>query len=560
MIYHMDLFIESEFPKLDVIDYHKIFKEKICYFYFNLIRKLKESLVTELQNQLTDTLILLKTCIASNKEYTPYLLLFYKMLCQTRDISGGKGEQQISYMFLMVFYDIYPILAIYALYRFVQPIDGNERPYGSWRDIKYLCEFISIHSLRGKKHGLIGVCINLINKQLEIDLKTWNFSKSISKKHISNVAKWIPREHKRFDWLYELLVIEWEKKNNSYLFNTLNHTKSLSKAKQSYRKKVSLLNNALNTTEIKLCSQKWDEIIPNEVAWHTLMKQPKLIYNCDSDNYKLCSDLIRKRITGEAIFSGNSDFSNFFPISFLIKEAIGLIGSPKTDKIIIINKIWARYTKTISRVGFDNILPILDSSFLMQATNSEPYYQAIGIAILVAERTNLGKRILVVDYQSTWVNLEGIDNFISMVERIFHSVASKTNTIFNFQSALVLLIYSFLQSKSTKRFIKNLSLLLLSDFNHNFNVESCKIFLNSYCYNSPQFIFWNFATNNCVQCFNDENIILISGFGNNIVNTLGNLVNKIEDKNHNSDYQNVCFLLNNKRYNVLENYFYSLMK
>ena len=98
------------------------------------------------------------------------------MIGHTRDYFLGKGEHQMSYFLLWVWYDHYPHLVEDAIRLFVFDIDDDSAGYGSWRDIKYLCEFLKIHSVQGEEHRLIYFCISLLNKQLDKDVHTWKFS------------------------------------------------------------------------------------------------------------------------------------------------------------------------------------------------------------------------------------------------------------------------------------------------------------------------------------------------------------------------------------------------
>jgi hypothetical protein len=206
---NFDIDDENHFPILKTFDFHRFFKDQLVFFYFNLFKKFDTKNVLELSKKLSDVLQLLKNNLEKDPVFIEYLVLFYRMIGHTRDIYFGKGEHDISYMFLMVFYDNFPVLAIYAMHRFVQPDDNLNIPYGSWRDIKYLCDYIRKNSPKKENHGLIQYCIELMNSQLKKDYETWRFSiHARSRNHISNVSKWIPREHKKFHWLFNMLVLD----------------------------------------------------------------------------------------------------------------------------------------------------------------------------------------------------------------------------------------------------------------------------------------------------------------------------------------------------------------
>jgi hypothetical protein len=549
-----------EFPNLVVPDYHILFKEKICYFYFNLFRKHSKH-VLELSKQLSDVLGLLKKCIQkSQDEYLPYLTLFYRMLGQTRDILYGKGEHDISYMMLLQFYEVYPTLAIYALYRFVKPTNSIDVPYGSWRDIKYLCSYIREHSKKADKHELIQICIELMNSQLEKDFETWQFSiHARSQKHISNVAKWIPREHKQFDWLYSMLSLHWAKLHNPVIFETLTKPDSIIKAnlktKRMYRKRISFLNKALDTTEIKQCSQKIDDIEPKRVAWHTLMKQPKLVFGSD----EIHSTFSQKMRDYMMFPSKNGEhYSNYYPIAFFVKTALTLIGSPNDEKKIendLLNSLWSKFSNTFSKEGFSNVLPILDASFFSQAMDSDAYYFGIGYAFLIAERSNFEKRILVVDYQATWINIEESSGFVSIIENIHNTLVSRTNTVFNIENAMQMVVYSLIQSKSTRRFIENINIVIFSDFKFASSIYTLKNIFIDQGILSPNIIYWNLSKYELIEpCYNvNDNIVLVSGISNGAFSALRKILKNLK-LGKKGIFENVSAILNDSRYDVLGSY------
>jgi hypothetical protein len=564
---NFDIDDENLFPILKTFDFHRFFKDQLVFFYFNLFKK-NTLIISELSKKLSDVLHLLKNNLEKDPVFMEYLILFYRMIGHTRDIYFGKGEHDISYMFLMVFYDIFPVLAIYAMHRFVQPNDNLNIPYGSWRDIKYLCDYIRKNSPKKENHGLIQYCIDLMNSQFKKDYETWRFSVyARSRSHISNVSKWIPREHKKFHWLFNMLVLDWIKNNKPFLlnnnmsFNETSYSKAILKAKRLYRRKVSMLNKAMDTTEIKQCSQNWDEIDPKNIPCYTLMKQRSLIFG-KSEKYQLCSKKIREHFDNDKNCSQyhgyvNKYLTNSYPVAFFVKEAYRLLKSCHIDNDSqkdLLNKQWKMFSKTICINGVDNVLPIIDGSFYMQSNDSESFYSAIGYSILIAERSSFGKRILMVDYQSTWIVLESETNFIDIIENIQNSIISRTNTLVNINNAMDLIVYSLLQSKSTNRFIKNMKLVFFSDF-HDVNMDSFKKPFLKYGVSLPIFVFWNLSKQEIIEPING--VYVLSGISNGLLYVLCDLMKfmKTSKKKHDVDtYDNVRFILNNKRYDSLENY------
>ena len=539
---------DDEFPELTTIDLDSYFKEQIAYFYVNLTRKDFIEDVLELSKKLDVVLRFLKQQIRHNSSFVKYLELFYKMLAQTRDISNGKGEHCISYMMILAFYEVFPSLAIYAVHRFCKPI-GDIDALGSWRDIKYLCEHIRLYSNKRENHELINICIQLMNSQLKTDLESWKFSINAgSRNHISNVAKWIPREKKKFDWLFNRLVINWIKTNKSYMFSNTDDSwiAAISKAKRIYRKKVAFLNKILDTTEIKLCSQNKNEIDPKNIYCYTSMKNRALLAS-GSD--------------GPVINSRH----NHYPIAFFIKEAIRLTNKiaycsecGRDREIETLNKQWEWFSKSIPNYEFENILPILDISENMQKNDAYAFYSAIGYAIIIAERSSWGKRILAVDHKPIWINLESNIPFVDTVENISNIIKSNSNTNSNMETAMELLILSFIETKSTPRFIKNITLVLLSN---NVNALSqCKDAFINYGYNLPRFIIWNIEKYNIRELPYDINdkCCVFSGMSNGVLKSLSALLWHIKTKNM-SLFENISFILNNPKYDIFGDYLKELI-
>ena len=610
---HSTITYNTDFPAMRSVDLHTYFQEQIVYFFFNLTKKEKTTKIDELSNQLFMVLQLLKKEISNNEnkslgnDWLRYLELFYRMIGQTRDIFGGKGEHAISYMLILTFYDIFPSLAIYALHRFVLPIpsgfsknidDKYNVTYGSWRDMKYFCEYARNNSPRGEEHELIYICIKLMNTQLKKDVESWKFSiHARSREHISNVAKWIPRENTQFHWLYEKMVIHWTNTHFPYILeNSANsYDSALLKCKRMYRKTISSLNKALDTTEIKQCSRNISEIKPTHVSTYTMMKQKRLIFGDENDDdYNECAQHFKthfdKLFTSPAVSSGHG--SLFFTVSYFVKEAIRLSAvfneinkvenSNKTyvcHQMDVLNNLWYRFSMSIKNINLENMIPALNVSHSIQKTDAESYYNAIGIAILIAERSSFGKRILAIDQQYTWISLE-IDNFISNVENIVNSSKSMQNTTFHLNNAMNFFMFSIKQTNMSDAFIKNMSVIILTDFAESNSTNYSTVPSISFDPDStdadfyPNIVLWNLSKNNNIDLpcsIHNNNVLLLSGFSNCLHSYFSSLKyfnkNRLQTYWNSSDppistnsYQFIVHILENPRYHLLSNYLYRIIQ
>jgi len=230
-------------------------KYRILLFTFQLSRKTsirtqnpsKKGTFLWLENQLNDLLFFLKgyLFISDDSEevykYLHLLSFLYKLIAYTRDIYDGKGERDLTYLMLTVWYKHFPKLAIYAFEQMVTVT------FGSWKDAKYLCQFIKQNTnllSEQKKENLLQHIIHAMNTQLHMDILLPNLN-------ISLVAKWIPREKSKFGWLFKFLVKDWDERfENKY--QKPNYKK--------YRKMLTSLNKKLDTTQIKQCERNSNEI------------------------------------------------------------------------------------------------------------------------------------------------------------------------------------------------------------------------------------------------------------------------------------------------------------
>ena len=118
-------------------------RERILQFSFQLTRTTPD-IIEHLANNLRDILRVLKADSTNivEAERQEFIIILSKMTAQPRDIIAGKGEYALSYMMILVWYEFFPEIATFLLNSFVLPLENNPDPFGSWKDIKYLCTVI----------------------------------------------------------------------------------------------------------------------------------------------------------------------------------------------------------------------------------------------------------------------------------------------------------------------------------------------------------------------------------------------------------------------------------
>jgi len=327
--------------------YHSFFQRELVYLYFQCFRRSKREDIEALAKRFGNVLSFLKLKLkiktkTSFDEWLPYLNYFYTLIAHVR---CEKGEHDLTYMMLFVLYEYFPSLTL----QFVHFLIGTNRvQLGCWRDVKYLCDYF-YKICKSFDHPVIQVCVSLLNKQLSTDLDRRNreytplnnsirtadeFSTKLQvtdlniapqkvadsnlHRYISNVAKWIPREHKKFDWLFTELVLHWF----STYEDSIHVLTPFSLKKKIYRKNVSLLNSMLDTPQIKLCARQTGDIVPKRVSKLTYEKQPCLLYDNTATPRTTdeCNTYCREYLTAQYI---DADFGNglFTPLNNSIRTA-----------------------------------------------------------------------------------------------------------------------------------------------------------------------------------------------------------------------------------------------
>jgi len=278
-----------------------------------------------------------------------------------RDISFGRGNRQLTYAMLLIWYTHYPVLAVYALEMIVGAglISGN-LSFGSWRDIPGLCEYIRVHSDRGQSHPFIESAIEIMNGQL---YKDWisgggggdggsggdGGASSSSNSVISNVAKWIPRESSRkHKWLFDKMVMQWSWTHSAKILHTATNSdgrayvRAIHKCRQQYRRVFTSLTRLIDPVECKQCAGQWDQIRPEKVCegalskyWDGLLNQTRVLDTLSNDPLRIqcasqfqqyfdCEDQKEKgfqvRTISKSNSSSNSWTTPYFDPSFRLAD------------------------------------------------------------------------------------------------------------------------------------------------------------------------------------------------------------------------------------------------
>jgi len=514
-------------------DWSHCIREKIAQLSFQITRT-DNNTINSLSEKLKEILYELKYR-PINEVGAGYLSLLYRMIGHTRDIIEGKGECQLAYMMIYAWYEFYPELAHFALKCFVDLDNDKLHPYGSWKDIKYFCEY-------GKnigydvRHPLMQHAIFLINSQLRKDHELYI---SDNTAHISLAAKWVPRETShRFGWLYECMATNYFAEFIITPNNPNSRSKAILKCKTQYRKIISLLNKHLDTVQIKQCHKTWAEINFDNVTSITMTKQKRAFLNLTKNGSRryecedriACADKFKYYVENKVTNNEEIKGARVCMTDFT-KNALDILAAMHNGQHIsgtemdLLNSQWRDNQKLVGELG--KMIAMVDVSGSMEG---DPLLAAIALGIRVAEKSMLGKRVLTFSNSPTWVNLSSCNTFIDMVDEV-KKAQWGMNT--NFNAALSLILDAIIEAKLTPEEVQDMCLVIFSDMqidqadhNHRSMYENIRIKyeqaglrLHGRKFKPPHILFWNLrSTKGFPVLSNEPNSSMLSGFNPVLLN------------------------------------------
>jgi hypothetical protein len=553
-------------------------KERILQFSYQLTRTDDETLyelsviLNKILENLQDELSCGQLLVT---EYVEQMSILYKLIGHTRDLVDGKGEYMLAYMQIMVWYSHFPELAKYALKCFVYLDDKNTHPYGSWKDIKYFCNYIRKET-KNNEHPLIKYALEITNEQL---------LKDMAAKHsceLSLVAKWIPRENKeKFSWIFNELAQMCFKNYLNTAKTSEQLTKARFKCKMEYRKIISSLNKRLDTVQIKQCANNWMEIDPSKITSITLHKERKALLNIDRmDSSKrriptlqrdscaqklkgyirksLEYDVLKTRVKGE-----NLCLSNY------VETAVKLINQWNKDEVDLLNCQWLNNSSQNVNIG--PTVAMVDTS--LDATTLST---AIGLGIRVAEKSALGKRMMTFGAKPEWHNLKDCQYFVDMVKKIVEAplcspqenTYETRSTFSNFYKAFDTLLDVVVETKMPREQVEEMSVIIFSNMQVNNNkdrefaslyeaiktkYEEAGIKSVQRPYKMPHIIFWNLESSDGFPALSIHPAVsMISGYNPKMLNFFCEKVNIGSPCGTSTSYTKLKELLNSKRYKCME--------
>lgn len=558
-------------------------REKIIQFYFQLNRvsNKDDNLEVELRNILKT--LVSTTSVVSDAERKELFITLYKMIGQTRDIIDGKGEYALTYMMIYVWYDFYPSLAKYALSACVQSEvlpNGNdfkkEYPYGSWKDIKYFCQYVKDKGW-SEDHEMIQHAFDLIITQLNLDVLAFHEGRNDD---MSLVCKWIARESSKFGWVFDALA---KKYFASYLKTAKTPEKifkAISKTKMDFRKLITKLNKSLDTTQIKQCDGRWSQIDFDKVTSVTMNNQKTAFLNKKKNGetrvntkdrmecYENYTNYFRAQLNeGKEINGKRIGMEQFTKQAFeLLDRKSRMTNKNITDlsclqvEIDILNSQWRDNSNQNGKLG--NFVAMVDTSSSMFMSDSAGY-AGFALGCRVAEKSILGKRVMTFSSDPDWCNLDNCNGFVDSIETIQNTPWGMST---NFHAALDLILDACVEKKLSNTEVGNLVLVVFSDMmmekadKHQGKLyeimekkfEDAGVRSTGLPYKPPHILFWNLrSTNSFPILSNQKNVSMMSGYSPALLNQF--CETGMETLHSLTPWSLFTQVLNNERYLRMEN-------
>lgn len=460
-------------------------QEAMVQFDFQCVRTKNQSDQSKLLHKLLQTLYVPTKTVVENKTNISNLKLLFAHIGQVRDVIDGKGEYSLAYMMILTWYAFFPKLAVFALKSFVNDdihripdqetqtqTKTSEHPYGSWKDIKYICTYVKDQT-KDPHHPLIASAIDIMNDQIRTDVqKTDNASLTLA-------GKWVARQgNTKFGWLFnkqaDRYFPEYISSANTVAVEKRKEAqrKASLKARTEFRKICSALNKRLDTIQVKQCANTWSAIDHAKTTSITITKQKKALMNVTkkgdqrsesedrvqcAENFKTYIDTLNK--TGKEVKGARVGMADFTKSGLAMNNSYIKSESERMETDIL-NSQWRDNSNLTQNLG--NMIAMVDTSGSM---SGDPLHVALALGIRIAEKSLLGKRILTFNDNPRWVSLEGRNTFTDMLQTANYADWGGST---NFYKALDLILTAIDESPIvTVEDCENMTLVILSDMQMN---------------------------------------------------------------------------------------------
>ena len=523
---------------------HANFEHDLVQLYFQLVRIPKHSL-EKIKSVSKKYSLLVSTAIQNSNEVQINYCM--SLLFQTRDICGGKGEYSLFYNLLTAWESSWEAykhkLSSPLKLCFTVENTDFDKPYGSWKDVKYIVAHWQKHYAISKDE-LVSTWRQYPILAFIIDLSVKQFISDKTSDSPSLVSRWLPREKSSFGWQASIyaelftLYSECAPPARGVIAQENEWTTSQKRGfMRNYRKGLASLNRRLGTIQINQAGKNWRNIDFEKQGTSLTMQRQKAAFMCRGKNAAAVNDQDRIECKNnylkylENCKSGKTRMkSKRVSLGEMVKDACLNQTTTVQEYLDSINIAWRDHDTPTQQ--FKDCIAMVDTSASMTWENC-PFYDAIGIGLKIAECSTLGKRIMTFSSIPTWTNLEGKDTLVDMVVEVGKGNVGMNTDIYK---ALNLIATAGLEQDLAPSVVEDLWLVLLSDMqidsadkNWNSLDQNLEILFHDTGlktshktpYSPPTIVYWNMRNTNGFPCSTvRNNVIMVSGYSVDVLKSV----------------------------------------
>ena len=460
-----------------------------------------------------------------NDPNTTYLSKLFKIIYYTRDIVCGKGNRDLAYMMIYVWSKHHLLMAKTALKSFVS-LEGfapaTEKPYGSWKDLKYFCNYV-MKMTNNVKEPMIQYAVKLICHQIREDYDCAVYGGGIENKRgfesegtqISLCARWTPRETSpKFGWLFKLIASTYIP---DYAITSKTRDSMERANRKTYRefsKIIVGLNRVLDTPQIKMCAKQWAAINHTKSTCLTIYKSRAAFLNYSKRRGPVLNDdriQCAKNFANVSSHYCNEDYVIGDTMYDIVKNAIQNI-EPRH----VIDDQWTtfmhKYNGNNCNNGngnnFEHMIAMIDMSASMCMEKSIPLYSALGLGIAIAEKSCLGRRILSFSMSPSWIGLEKCATFSECINTLTDNIITSKSSMHMYM-ALNEILYACINRKISDKTVNKMVIFIATDMelniaDENYHTEMIECISEKYRASGystiPHILFWNLSRGKFEMC------------------------------------------------------------
>ena len=501
-------------------------------------------LVRGLTPQEMDAIIM--NCVKEAKDMKDHVDLFVLAMHSRATRGIGKGEKQLFVDMLQILHKYYDIDSVCAMIKLVPH-------YGCYKDLLLLIDPCKPVKIANKAKQILVEQLRVDGKELEdstLDNRNPN---------LTLVGKWAPREGTKYSKTAQELAI--------MMYGASNKPSSYRK----YRKLLSNLNRALNTTEVLMTSDQWGQIKFKQVPSICLQRNRKAFLNEkpkttltyeeeeSGNRYPDRPDRVESRKNLRELLMSKKGLHgaelmphtlvkacmNSTPSKLeldLIDAQWSALRSATLDSIRKVKELRAQEAQldpnqspTQSKsIDLGNLVPLVDVSASMEGL---PMTVAIALGIMISEMTQpaFRDRILTFETSPKWVNLSGDISLFDKVKTLQNSPWGGST---NFEAAINQILEVVVLNRLSQDQIPDLIVFSDMQFDHanmyrqpwHTSYErlenafaSAGMKIHGVPYKPPHIIFWNLRASIGFPAAADmPRVQLLSGFSPSLLKLLLN--------------------------------------